>query len=380
MKNVFISLPVYTGDVSGAASALYELGGMSVIHDPSGCNSTYNTHDEIRWYTKNSLIYVSGLSEVDAITGNDNKFIADVIQASEKVRPRFIALFNSPIPYINGTDFKGIARIIEKKTGISCFHIETNAMHDYSVGISNAFYEYAMKFLPKEAEPLAVRTENKKINIIGMTPLDFAEENSVDSIKRRLENEGYTVNSIWAQGCSAEDIHKSHEADVNLILSSTGIKLGKLMKERYGIPYISAAPVGIFGDKILKKLHDSSLENLFLSDNKYNGETVVVGETIVSLSIAAEFEEEFAEKATVIATTELGHEYLREGDIFLRDEKDIVEALKPYKRVIADPLFRKALTDECEFIEIPHLAYSGRLFLDRIPDLFNETFRLVGKC
>ena len=41
-------LPVYTGDVSGACSALFELGGMVVIHDPSGCNSTYNTHDETR--------------------------------------------------------------------------------------------------------------------------------------------------------------------------------------------------------------------------------------------------------------------------------------------------------------------------------------------
>ena len=75
MKNVFVRLPVYTGDVSGAASALYELGGMCVIHDPSGCNSTYNTHDEVRWYDRASLIYISGLSEVDAITGNDDKFI-----------------------------------------------------------------------------------------------------------------------------------------------------------------------------------------------------------------------------------------------------------------------------------------------------------------
>ena len=50
MKKTYRILPVYTGDVSGFASALYELGGMCVIHDPSGCNSTYNTHDEIWWY------------------------------------------------------------------------------------------------------------------------------------------------------------------------------------------------------------------------------------------------------------------------------------------------------------------------------------------
>jgi hypothetical protein len=50
MKQVSVTLSTYTADVSGVCSALYELGGMVVIHDPSGCNSTYNTHDEPRWY------------------------------------------------------------------------------------------------------------------------------------------------------------------------------------------------------------------------------------------------------------------------------------------------------------------------------------------
>ena len=49
----------FAPDQSGAASVLYELGGMTVIHDPSGCNSTYNTHDEVRWFDQESLIYIS---------------------------------------------------------------------------------------------------------------------------------------------------------------------------------------------------------------------------------------------------------------------------------------------------------------------------------
>ena len=56
-RQTFWTLPVYTGDVSGVCSALYELGGMVVMHDPSGCNSTYNTHDEIRWMDMESLIF-----------------------------------------------------------------------------------------------------------------------------------------------------------------------------------------------------------------------------------------------------------------------------------------------------------------------------------
>ena len=75
MRQSYRIIPIYTADVSGVCSALYELGGMTVMHDPSGCNSTYNTHDEIRWYDQDSLIFISGLTEIDAIMGNDRKFI-----------------------------------------------------------------------------------------------------------------------------------------------------------------------------------------------------------------------------------------------------------------------------------------------------------------
>ena len=51
------------------------------MHDPSGCNSTYNTHDEIRWYDQDSLIFISGLTEIDAVMGNDEKFLSDIKEA-----------------------------------------------------------------------------------------------------------------------------------------------------------------------------------------------------------------------------------------------------------------------------------------------------------
>ena len=50
MKHTAGMIPIYAADNAGICSALYELGGMTVIHDASGCNSTYTTHDEPRWY------------------------------------------------------------------------------------------------------------------------------------------------------------------------------------------------------------------------------------------------------------------------------------------------------------------------------------------
>jgi nitrogenase molybdenum-iron protein alpha/beta subunit len=100
MRQSYRIIPIYTSDVSGVCSALYELGGMVVMHDPSGCNSTYNTHDEIRWYDQDSLIFISGLTEIDAVMGNDEKFLSDIKEAAREFHPKFIALVSSPIMYM----------------------------------------------------------------------------------------------------------------------------------------------------------------------------------------------------------------------------------------------------------------------------------------
>ena len=62
-------ISTYAADVSGVCSALYEMGGMTVMHDASGCNSTYHTHDEPRWYDSESLVFISGLSEMSIARG-----------------------------------------------------------------------------------------------------------------------------------------------------------------------------------------------------------------------------------------------------------------------------------------------------------------------
>ena len=84
-----------------------ELGGMTVMHDPSGCNSTYNTHDEIRWYDQDSLIFISGLTEIDAILGNDRKFIDDIEHTARELHPKFIALKRFADPIYERYGFSG---------------------------------------------------------------------------------------------------------------------------------------------------------------------------------------------------------------------------------------------------------------------------------
>ena len=92
MKNVNRVLSTYSSDLFGVCSALYELGGMTVMHDASGCNSTYTTHDEPRWYQMDSMVYISALSEMEAVLGDDEKFLDDIVRTARDMNPAFIAI------------------------------------------------------------------------------------------------------------------------------------------------------------------------------------------------------------------------------------------------------------------------------------------------
>ena len=181
MRQAYRIIPIYTADVSGVCSALYELGGMTVMHDPSGCNSTYNTHDEIRWYDQDSLIFISGLTDIDAIMGNDEKFLQDIEEAAKELKPKFIALASSPIPFMNGTDFQGLARALTARTEIPVFSVPTSGMHDYVCGAGLALAEIAGHFtgaaeetgrcseVPTGSAERSTEKRSRKLNLLGAT-------------------------------------------------------------------------------------------------------------------------------------------------------------------------------------------------------------------
>ena len=55
MKRTNRILPVYAADISGICSALYELGGMTVMHDASGCNSTSVSYTHLDVYKRQAV-------------------------------------------------------------------------------------------------------------------------------------------------------------------------------------------------------------------------------------------------------------------------------------------------------------------------------------
>ena len=369
MRQSYRIIPIYTADVSGVCSALYELGGMTVMHDPSGCNSTYNTHDELRWYDQDSLIFISGLTEIDAIMGNDQKFIDDIEHAAKQLHPKFIALAGSPIPFMNGTDFPAIARVIEAETGIPTFSVPTNGMHDYVYGAGKALEEIARRFVPEQMEDR--NGSERTVNLLGATPLDFGPISKVEELKKNLEQYGWKVISTWAMGDSLEDLAQAGKAEMNLVISSVGLMAAKMLKEKYGMPYVIGTPYKEYAERISEALEkriqipaieDRRRENLQETGNSEKIITLI-GEPVTIGSLAAIIERRYHYKTRILCPLENAEGLLGEHDLKICGEEEMENALKNAQIVVADPLYRPICPAECEFYERAHIAFSGRMFL-----------------
>ncbi len=403
MKQTARIISTYSADVMGVCSALFELGGMTVMHDASGCNSTYTTHDEPRWYDMDSMVYISGISEMEAIMGDDEKLISDIVDAAEVLKPAFIAIAGTPIPTMTGFDFEAVAAVIEHRTGIPSFGFPTTGMNTYIHGASMAFAGIAERFVDDPAEK---ESSGIKVNVLGLTPLDFSVNGTDDSIVQWLEREGFEVVSKWAMGSSLDEIRRSAEADVNLVVSAAGYGAAKVLYERFGMPYAIGFPdgnelPGLLADQIIinvKKFKEqggaktfesaeiSVDSGVFLDGSEgkdgstyEKGFAAVIGEGITSLSLAGTIELECGIPAKVLCATECPEGILRECDRMTPDEDDIIPELEGAAYVIADPMYKPIVPESAEFISLPSEAFSGRIYRDEIPDLVSDINELLIK-
>lgn len=392
MKQIASRISIYSADAFGVCSALYELGGLCVMHDASGCNSTYNTHDEPRWYDFDSMVYISGLSEMEAIMGDDQKFIDDIVYTAKELSPNFIAMAGTPIPTMIGTDFKAIANIIEKETNIPTFGFDTTGMHSYVSGAYKAFEALAKRFLKRndkesrgeqkesvDKESREAKNTIIKVNILGATPLDFSINKSVEAMVDLLKENNFEVISTWAMGSSLEYIKNAGDADVNLVVSYSGMGAAKYMYENLNIPYVIGTPFGKeFANKVIEDLKEvkSTKENKVSYDNRKidkDAEITIVGESIMSESLAYAISKEKNKTVNVISSLETDEKLLLEGDKIAIFEDDIEKCLKNSKTIIADPLFRPICPLDSNFISLPHEAFSGRIYRDEIPNIINKS-------
>ena len=63
-------------------------------------------------------MFCAGLRDMDAILGRDDRLVAKLTDAAEKIDANFAAVIGTPVPAVIATDYRALQRMCEKKTNL----------------------------------------------------------------------------------------------------------------------------------------------------------------------------------------------------------------------------------------------------------------------
>lgn len=405
MSKLCISLPPFAPDYSGAASALFDMGGMIVIHDASGCTGNYTGYDEPRWLGSETAVYCSALRHMDAVLGNDEKVIGKIVKAAEELKPKFIAILGSPVPMVIGTDFAGIANEIECITGIPAIGLSTRGLAYYGKGIADATIALMKKFVKGKKDVLS-----GAINLLGITPLDFHINGNNEDFRRLFEENGIKVLASYSMGMKLEEMQDSIGAQLNVVVSQAGIAVAKYMKQKYKIPYVTVTPMGdgiVALEKVKATLADCEKSGAFVNvpesgkvnetpeicsnntvgDKYCNPSSILIaGEQVICNSMREYLQKKYNVGAiTVAGLFDMSQEHMQPGDIDVKNEKHLREVLNSgqYQVIVGDPmiweLIREEQAEHIKFYEWPHVALSSKVHWNDYKRFLSEETELFLK-
>ena len=356
VRGLWKGLTPFAPDQSGAASVFYELGGILVICDAGGCTGNVCGFDEPRWFGERSAIFSAGLRDMDAILGRDDRLVAKLTDAAEKIDANFAAVIGTPVPAVIATDYRALQRMCEKKTNLPILTVDTNGMELYDVGEEKAwltlFKTFAGKDVAsqKEASEEDDSSKKMKIGVLGLTPHDVSDL-KIEEKFRKSENEN-THYICYGMRAGIDKVKTAGSADKNLVVAPAALETAKYLEKEFGTPYEVGYP---FVDELIPELD-------------YAGKKIlIVHQQVIANAIRQEIRTRSNEQNTEVTVASwfmMKSELSEEEDLLLKEEMDYCKLVQNgnYDIVFADENMRGLVPGfKGTFVNVRHFAVSGKL-------------------
>lgn len=356
VRGLWKGLTPFAPDQSGAASVFYELGGILVICDAGGCTGNVCGFDEPRWFGERSAIFSAGLRDMDAILGRDDRLVAKLTDAAEKIDANFAAVIGTPVPAVIATDYRALQRMCEKKTNLPILTVDTNGMELYDVGEEKAwltlFKTFAGKDVAsqKEASEEDDSSKKMKIGVLGLTPHDVSDL-KIEEKFRKSENEN-THYICYGMRAGIDKVKTAGSADKNLVVAPAALETAKYLEKEFGTPYEVGYP---FVDELIPELGYERKKIL------------IIHQQVIANAIRQEIRTRSDEQNTEVTVASwfmMKSELSEEGDLSLKEEKDYCKLVQNgnYDMVFADEKMRGLVPGfKGTFVNVRHFAVSGKL-------------------
>lgn len=381
MKGLRKYLTPFAPDQSGAVSVLYELGGMLVICDAGGCTGNVCGFDEPRWFETRSAVFSAGLRDMDAILGRDDRLVAKLADATEKLDVTFAAVIGTPVPAVIGTDYRALERMLAKKTELPVLTVNTDGMELYDRGEEKAYLALFGRFAGENVdvepeniektqtaescdgkrngknEDVSVDIEDRpRVGIIGMTPQDVSDLKAAEEIRKLYADQGLRA-VCYGMGDGLKEVKKASLTVKNVVVSPAALKAAQYLQKKFGTPYEIAYP----------------LAPELVPEMDYRGKKIlIVQQQVIANAVRKEIEKRTGEKEAITTATWFmrKEEILTDlnvdaaDDISLKEEDDFISLVEKegYDVIFADPCMERMIPGfEGVFIPLTHFAVSGKL-------------------
>ena len=356
VRGLWKGLTPFAPDQSGAASVFYELGGILVICDAGGCTGNVCGFDEPRWFGERSAIFSAGLRDMDAILGRDDRLVAKLMDAAEKIDANFAAVIGTPVPAVIATDYRALQRMCEMKTILPILTVDTNGMELYDVGEEKAWLTLFKTFAGKEVASQKEASEEDdsskkmKIGVLGLTPHDVSDLNIEEKFwKSENENTHYICYGMRA---GIDKVKTAGSADKNLVVAPAALETAKYLEKEFGTPYEVGYP---FVDELIPELD-------------YAGKKIlIIHQQVIANAIRQEIRTRSNEQNTEVTVASwfmMKSELSEEEDLSLKEEMDYCKLVQNgnYDIVFADENMRGLVPGfKGTFVNVRHFAVSGKL-------------------
>lgn len=189
-------------------------------------------------------LFTTHMSEDDVVMGDVTRLEEALVELDKNYAPKVIFVVASSVTAVIGTDIKGVCRYMQNEVKAKLVAFEQGGFRgDYSVGLAET-YKLLVRNLPQKG----VAQEKGVYNIIGASAWRYRMASDIWEVKSLLsEALGLSCNACLCCDTSVEELQAMGKAQVNIVLGNEGLAAAQYLEEKFGTPYVYAAPYGYSG-------------------------------------------------------------------------------------------------------------------------------------
>ncbi|MBC9784219.1 ferredoxin:protochlorophyllide reductase (ATP-dependent) subunit B [Heliobacterium chlorum] len=214
----------------------------TVIHGPQGDGYVNVMYSMLERFHTIPPFTLSTIGRREMAQGSRARLVETVRRVDAQHQPDIIVITPTCSSTLLQEDLLAVARTLGKQTKAKLIVPNVNAFRDLE---HRAMDDFLTQFVAEFATEQP-KTEQFSVNLIGPSYLGFHQLHDMQEIRSMLESLGVVVNAVLPYGASIGTLQELTKAHLNICLyHEYGQSACELLKEKFGMDYIVATPIGI---------------------------------------------------------------------------------------------------------------------------------------